>query len=81
MATLTTKDKVKLAPADIKKNVDMHTKAAENHATAAKHHTDAAKNLEAGNHDKALISAGKADSAHLLANAAHTDTTKAVAKK
>lgn len=81
MATTATKDKAKLAPAEVKKTVDMHTKAAENHTTAAKHHTDAAKHHEAGDHDKAMASAGKADDAHALASAAHTEKGKTVAKK
>ncbi len=76
MATFIKKDKANFGPTDVKKNVEIHTKAAKNHTNAAKHHMDAVKHFVTGKNDKALVSVGKADAAHLLASAAHTDNTK-----
>jgi hypothetical protein len=81
MATLMTKDKAKLGPTDVKKNIQIHTKAAKNHTAAAKHHMDAAKHYEAGKPDKALVSVGKADAAHLLASAAHTSNIEPIGQE
>ena len=48
-------------PAEIKKNIDNHKKAALHHQEAAKHHLEAAKHHEEGNHDKAHTSTVKAN--------------------
>jgi len=49
------------------KGIKNHKKAAKHHEEAAKHHRAAAKYYEAGNCDKACISANKAHGEHNLA--------------
>lgn len=56
------------SPAEIKKNIDAHKKAANHLEEAAKHHVEAAKHHEAGNHDKAEKSASEAKEHHKLAS-------------
>lgn len=46
------------------KEIENHKKAAVHFDAAAKHHLEAAKHYEAGDHDKALKSAVKADDHH-----------------
>ena len=65
---------------DTKKHVDHHKKAAAHHEEAAKHHHEAAKHIETGNHEKAAVSAVKANGHCIVANEHHKSIAKEMCK-